>query len=195
MELPLAKVPVQVGPPNIVRHRFYSSDESRLFQTGVGVLTVNHVKYRGFGQFLIDCERLLSAANAIELWGRVSRLGLHYINKAPLSNAKPLSDIISAKVELPHLLEPKVQGSSFTWLTNWGDAGSLQITVAWPTVETPPSLVLDLEAFKDSPVSVTQRDIVEWLNTVHENLYRAFESCLVPSYFDSLKGDENAATA
>jgi len=195
-ELPLAKVPIQIGPPHVARHRFTSSDADRLFQTGVGVLTVNHVKYRGFRLFLEDCQKVLTAASTIGLAGRITRMGLRYINKAPLRNGTPWNQIISARVELPSFLEPKVQGRSLTWLTNWGASGSLQVMIAWPTIEEkPPSLVLDLDAFKEPESQVTQSDVVPWLNTVHENLYNTFVSCLTPSYFDSLKGEKNAASA
>jgi uncharacterized protein (TIGR04255 family) len=195
-ELPLAKVPVQVGPPHIVRHRFYSHDESRLFQTGVGVLTVNHLRYKGFRQFLSDCESVLAAANSIRLWERVIRTGLHYINKAPLNQSKAWNQIVSPKVELPNLLESKVQGRSLTWLTGWGEEGSLQVTIGWPTVgEAAPALILDLEAFRDSQAAVAQTEIIEWLNNVHENLYQTFKACLTPSYFDALKGESNVASA
>ena len=187
IELPAAQMPIGLGPEKFVRHRFLSEDEDRMFQVGVGVFSVNHVHYAGFEKFVNDCQAVLSAAKDVGLLNKIERLGLRYINMAELNH--PWFEIITIKVDAPDTVQSEARAQEHKWFTQFTDRGILSTTIAWPIEGIGfPALVIDLDYFLaiDKPLSIDQ--ILEWLDTAHENIYTVFESSLTPQYFSELRG-------
>lgn len=196
VELPLAKLPVDFGPEHVVRHRFLSQDGSRMFQVGVGVLSINHVGYSTYSAFSEDCRRVLSAAVDVGTVGPLQRIALQYINTARLD--REWNNVITLRVQAPEVLEASAVARLHRWLSVFDEVGILSTTVAWPTTregqpesEQEPDITLDFDHYNEQPGDFSVDDMLIWLHKAHRNIYTAFKSSLVPEYFRELEGGSN----
>jgi uncharacterized protein (TIGR04255 family) len=74
-------LPEFVPISGIVRHRFSGQDQSKLFQIGSDVISVNYLQYTNFSDFIDDIKEILSSAQTHG--AKISyayRIGLRYIN-------------------------------------------------------------------------------------------------------------------
>lgn len=186
VELPLAKIPAEFGLDEVVRHRFLSDDESRMFQVGTGVLSINHIAYRGFQRFSADCEQVLKVAiEEIKLIAEIKRIGLRYINKAPLDRA--WQEMIQLRITAPDIVESSAQVRLHRWLTGFPDIGVLSTTIAWPVKEQDSAvIVIDFDHYTEPASVLTVNQIMTWVDSAHENIYQVFKASLMPVYFSQL---------
>ncbi len=194
-ELPLAQLPIDGLPDHLVRHRFLTEDDSRMFQVGVGVLSINHVKYTGFTDFVQDCKDVLSAAETMGLFSQVDRIGLRYINTSVLD--RPWNEIIQIKVNVPSTIESNLQGQQFRWFTKFPKLGLLSTTVAWPVessqvisnakLHQQQTLLIDFDLFNEPQEKLSYDSLMDWLYRSHDVIYEVFKSSLKAKYFKYLK--------
>lgn len=180
-ELPLAQMPVDIGPPHIVRHQFLSTNGERLFQIGKDVLSINHVAYVDYDTFSRDCDRVLSVAIEIGLLDTVDRLGLRYINKAPLDRA--WDEMVSFRLCAPGVIEKTAKRYQCRWISMFEGIGELATNASWPVDEPEggPVLVLDFDHYVEKPT--VPENVHNWRHKAHENIYEAFCASLQPDYF------------
>lgn len=191
-QLPAAQIPLEIDAP-IPRHRFKSKDASRMVQVGVGLVSLNHTGYAGYETFRGEAERLLRAADRLQLLRDVKRLGLRYINRAPLD--RPTEEIVTYSIDAPPLIDDTVEARRMTLLGRVQNVGVLQTSVAWPVSDTSQSkdaqerwLVLDFDCYADRKGSIRIADAMTWLDKGHEHVYQAFRASLQPQFLSSLEG-------
>ena len=191
-ELPAAQIALDVAPAPFARHRFRTSDGTRMVQLGQGMVSVNHTGYVGYDTFRQDIDPLLAACGKLSLLTALERLGLRYINRAPLD--QPWSEIVTYQVTAPAAVESRDSARRFTWRTGLDELGALQTTVAWPVPiqDHPPALVLDFDASVQLKAARVET-ILEWIDEAHNTIYEAFKSSLQPDYFKKLGGRTHAA--
>ena len=100
---------------------FLNEDESRMFQLGVGVLSINHVAYDGFEDFLQDCRDVLEIALNANFIPNVSRIGLRFINKAPLD--RKWDEITQISINAPDIIKSNLQGQHLRAITSFKKLG------------------------------------------------------------------------
>lgn len=189
VELPAAQLPIGIMPDTFVRHRFQSEDEGRMYQIGVGVLSVNHIRYEGFDKFVADCRAVLEVVEQAGMITKIERLALRYINTAQLD--RPWSEMIQIRVDAPEVILKDVRAQEFKWFTRFTDTGVLSTTIAWPIEGGgSPSLVIDLDHFYEVTNPMTIEQVLKWVHAAHENVYAVFQSSLTSQFFNELRGDE-----
>ena len=188
-DLPAAQAPLDPNLNQVIRNRFLADDSSRMCQIGVGVITVNHTIYRGFTSFIEDCKIALDAATHIGLISRVDRLGLRYINMAPLD--RQWHNIIDFKVRAPDVISSSVIAQEHKWVTQFPGTGLLSTTIAWPTTmgdTNKTAIALDLDHFWEAARVLSVDEVLKWVRSAHENIYQVFKSSLQMPYFSELDG-------
>ncbi len=186
VELPGALLPQEIGTEYLVRHRFLTESENRMFQIGVGILSINHTGYAGFSEFISDCQLVVKVAKSIGLLSRVDRMGLRYINKGLLD--RPLEQIIQLKVTAPTIIENSAKAHLCQWIGEFSGVGMLSSTIAWPVIEEDIfSFVLDFDHFYEPKASLKPSQLIDWLHKAHENIYQVFKSSLCEDYFAYLR--------
>ncbi|NJL38904.1 MAG: TIGR04255 family protein [Leptolyngbyaceae cyanobacterium RM2_2_4] len=174
--LPADELPPSIVVSGAVRHRFTTEDKSLLFQTGQDVISVNAISYSGFTTFANDIEDILRSAQNYADVGRVSRLGLRYINRfekveSPfqiLNIVPPFSDFDLSKTE-------KIQANYIKQELN---KLFLSKNVDFPVADS--NLIFDLDAFQQDfdldslPWDI--KTIVDWADKTHDIVWENFES-------------------
>ncbi len=181
-------IPIQLPPipgmPPIVRHRFSRDQNTRMYQVGPGVLSINHTDYSTFEFFLEDIRRVISALLKLGHAGGVTRLGLRYINRMPLD--RPVVDIVVAKFELPAILQDHAQGWTAVAELAFGD-DTMNVACATVNADGREMLQLDTDLFRDAiPDALGFDAIIEWIERAHERVYQVFVAMLQPHYFEEI---------
>lgn len=82
--LPANEIPLALGVPSVIRHRFSTSSGDLLFQLGPDILTINSLSYVDFDNYLKDVTSVLNevikAGPEFNL-SEATRIGLRYINR------------------------------------------------------------------------------------------------------------------
>jgi uncharacterized protein (TIGR04255 family) len=176
--LPADELPSSFVVSGAVRHRFTTEDKSLLFQTGQDVISINAIFYSGFTTFVSDIEDILTSAQKYADIGRLSRLGLRYINRFEkvenpfqvLNLTSPFSDFDlskTAKIQINYIKQE---------LNNL----FLSKNVEFPVADS--NLIFDLDAFQQDfelnsfPWDI--KTIVAWADRTHDIVWENFESLI-----------------
>lgn len=191
-ELAAAQVPIELDVAPLPRHRFRSADGHRMVQTGIGLVSINCTQYTGYESFRADVERVLEAALQLRLLTEIRRLGLRYINRAPLD--RPWTDILTYTIKAPPIVEEPATARRFAWRTELEGKGVLQTVIAWPLADNVkgPAVVLDFDCFAEDGQVNSRNGILQWIDESHERIYNAFRDSLTDDYFKSLGKVANA---
>lgn len=189
VELPISQIPQEIVPEHVVRHRFLNDSASRMFQVGIGVISVNHVAYQDFEDFLQDCKDVIEIAFREDLISKVSRIGLRYINQAPLDRS--WNEIIQIDVNMPEIIQSNLQGQNLRLITGIAELGELATTITWPTFDESKSklLTIDLDISNEPQNEMNPDDILDWVVSAHDIIYDVFRNSLQSEYFNYLQGD------
>jgi uncharacterized protein (TIGR04255 family) len=187
-ELPAAQIPLGMAPA-MARHRLKATGGGRLIQVGDGLLSANHTTYVSYDDFRSDIERMLNAAFDLDLVGALTRLGLRYINRAPLDRS--WHEMITYVVEAPERIESSARGRRFQWRSLVSDdIGTLQTVIAWPVQEkgsTAAAMVLDFDCFLEGNFKRSTDQILAWTDGAHDHIYKVFRDSLSEPYLSSLE--------
>lgn len=176
--LPADELPPSILVSGAVRHRFTTDNKKLLFQTGQDVLSVNAISYSGFAVFASDIEDVLKSAATYADIGRVTRLGLRYINrfekvKDPrqvLNITSPFSDFDLAKTA-------RIQAN---YIKREDRSLFLSKTIDFPVADS--NLIFDLDAYQQDfdldslPWNI--ENIVIWADRTHDIVWENFESLI-----------------
>jgi uncharacterized protein (TIGR04255 family) len=185
-ELETANLPLDIPFPALVRHRFRSGDGSKLFQTGHGVVSVNHVVYSQYNDLRGDVARVIEAVIKLGLVKEVRRVGLRYINQMTLD--REWSSITTLTDHIPEAVGSKVRNRRFHYSLEY-QPDRMHMALANMTGDGEEKLQVDLDFFReemDLPQMET-RAILQWLDIAHERVYEAFTSLLTEEYFKEIK--------
>jgi uncharacterized protein (TIGR04255 family) len=180
------------------RMQFLREDEKAFIQIGVNLLAVNHLKpYPSWEEFLPLIKEGFQAYSEIAKPKNIQRIGLRYINHI---------DIHEGKIDLKDYFgfRPEMDNEIFQnfGLFNIGvhipykqEKEFLKIELASKISKNPDVLefVLDLNYFliKTENVILEADNVFEWLNTAHDQIEKAFESCITQklrAIFEEVKG-------
>lgn len=185
-ELQAAGLPPDIPFPAIVRHRFKSMDGSKLFQTGHGVLSVNHVAYSQYGAFRDDVQRVIEAVKSLEAVKEVRRLGLRYINQMVLD--REWSTITTLTDRVPEGVSSKIHSRRFQYGLDF-EPDRMNLGLGSVDKNGESRLQLDLDFFREGealPVLEPQV-VLEWLDMAHEHIYEVFSSSLTQEYMKEIR--------
>jgi uncharacterized protein (TIGR04255 family) len=185
-ELPTASLPLDIPFPALVRHRFKSGDGGKLFQTGHGVLSVNHVAYSQYDDLRGDVGRVIEAVIKLGLAKEVRRLGLRYINRMTLDRA--WSSITTLTDHVPAAVGSKIRARLFHYTLEY-QPDRMNMVLANVPGDGDEKLQVDLDFFReevDLPQMETQA-ILQWLDIAHERVYEAFTSLLTEEYLREIR--------
>jgi uncharacterized protein (TIGR04255 family) len=184
-ELGAASLPLDVPMPGLVRHRFKSADGTKLYQTGNGVLSVNHTAYGGYDDLRRDVELVLDAVVALDAVGQVERLGVRYINRMLLDRA--WNEVTTATYGLPAFMSARVEGRQLHYTLKY-DKDTMDLALGDVSVEATQMLQLDLDYHRENANQTPERDaIMMWLDAAHDSVYQAFTGLLTEAYFAEIK--------
>lgn len=185
-ELPGATLPPDVPIPTLVRHRFRAKDGGKLFQTGHGVLSVNHIAYADYQDFHNDIRRVIATLIKLRLANEIRRLGLRYINQIGLDRA--WSSITTLGERFPETLSPKIRDRRLHYSLDY-EPDRMNLAIGNVTSNGSEKLQLDLDFFREGshlpPLEV--QDILQWVDVAHEYIYAVFTSLLTKEYFEEIR--------
>jgi uncharacterized protein (TIGR04255 family) len=188
IELDAAHLPSNLPEPfpPVVRHRFRSGDGSRMFQTGIGLASVNHTAYTRFAGLRADVEKVLDSLIDLGGLNSLSRLGLRYINR--IDAGRPWPEITSALYSLPGAIEDRLKQRRLLFNLEFGD-DRMNVVLADNVVDGSPKLDIDLDFHRPNARSLVPSvlAILSWLDTAHEEVYQAFMSLLAETYLDEIR--------
>jgi uncharacterized protein (TIGR04255 family) len=185
VQLDAANLPLDLPmAPAIVRHRFVADEPSRMYQTGQDVVSVNHTSYTTYDDFRADTERVVSALLLLEEVLSIKRLGLRYINRAPLN--RPYDEILAIRYEIPPPLAGRIakQVAQFEFTF---DEDRLRLVIADVQVDDEKLIQFDLDFMRESPFEPIAGDaVLGWLDTAHEHVYDAFTTVMTRDYLEEI---------
>jgi uncharacterized protein (TIGR04255 family) len=173
--LPADELPPSITVSGAVRHRFTTEDKGLLFQTGQDVISVNAISYSGFAIFSNDIEDILKSAQNYADIGRVSRLGLRYINRfEKVENPFQILNIKSPFLDFDLSKTAKIQANYIKQEIN---NLFLSKNIDFPVADS--NLIFDLDAFQqDFDLDSLPWDIkaiVDWADKTHDIVWENFE--------------------
>lgn len=183
-DLDAANFPLGIETPGpLVRHRFLSHDEKRLFQVGNGIVTANSVGYDTYAVFRSQASLVLG--KAIELFGDPTRVVLRYINKIPTSGM-PINKVLLVGLNAPSESKWIRQQASCAWSID--RVGEFQMTWANPVDGRDDLLLFDLQITSE-PIrrGAVLDEVLVWLDSAHAEVEDAFLGNLDPVFLESLK--------
>lgn len=172
-KLPTADLPDSIYVEGIVKHRFFTEDRDKLFQTGPDVISVNYTKYLGFESFVYHVKKILESS---EKFGvdikKPIRLGLRYINR--FKEINDITQVLNFKRPFENIDFTQktllVQGR----IINQEIDEFLSTTIFQFPIDTA-DLILDLEAFSESPKQDESLDyLVKWIEVAHDIVWENF---------------------
>jgi uncharacterized protein (TIGR04255 family) len=174
--LPADELPSSIIVSGAVRHRFTTEDKSLLFQTGQDVISVNAISYSGFAAFAHDIEDILKSAQNYADIGRVSRLGLRYVNR--FEKVKDPFQVLNIKPPFLDFDLSKTAKIQTNYIKQEDDYLFLSKNIDFPVADS--SLIFDLDAFQQAfdPDSLPWdiKTIVDWADKTHDIVWDNFES-------------------
>lgn len=173
--------------PKILRHRFSRQDKTSLFQIGSGILSINCLSYDNFSSFLSSIKKVLSILIKLENEVVVQRLGLRYLNR--IKQEGEFSDILSLNVIMPDNIENKLEAIGLKMIINQNSFGKMQLRIANPIKDGQAlsEIAIDLDLFIKMNKTLSEKEIVSWVDSAHDRIYKLFVSCFKAEYFKSLK--------
>jgi uncharacterized protein (TIGR04255 family) len=173
--LPGDELPPSIMVSGAVRHRFTTDDKGLLFQTGQDVISINAISYSGFSTFSNDIEDILKSAQNYADIGRVSRLGLRYINRfEKVEDPFQILNIQSPFLDFDLSKTAKIQANYIKQEVN---NLFLSKNVDFPVVDS--NLIFDLDAFQqDFDLDSLPWDIkaiIDWADKTHDIVWENFE--------------------
>jgi len=174
--LPADELPPSIMVSGAVRHRFTTEDKGLLFQTGQDVISVNAISYSGFATFSNAIEDILESAQNYADIGRVSRLGLRYINRfEKVEDPFQILNIKSSFLDFDLGKTAKIQTN---YIKQENNNLFLSKNVDFPVADS--NLIFDLDAFQQDfdPDSLPWdiKSIVDWADKTHDIVWENFES-------------------
>jgi len=175
-KLQTADIPEIVGLTGLVKHRFISSDKSLLFQTGIDVLSVNSIAYRGFADFLANIGKILTATEKFTSLSTLTRLGLRYINR--LSNVDYPPSVLNIKLPFQNTDISKTQLLQIREVSKLDDEGTLlSVNVQFPV--DPKDLILDMDiSLNPSDKLWDIQMILDWTDKAHDAIWDNFQDLI-----------------
>jgi uncharacterized protein (TIGR04255 family) len=174
--LPADELPSSILVSGAVRHRFTTDDKGLLFQTGQDVISINAIAYSGFAAFADDIKGILESAQNYADIGRITRLGLRYINRfEKVEDPRQILNITSPFSDFDLTKTAKIQ---INYIKREENSLFLSKDINFPVADS--SLIFDLDAFQqdfdpdDFPWSINS--IVDWADETHNAVWKNFES-------------------
>lgn len=179
--LPADELPPSIMVSGAVRHRFTTEDKGLLFQTGQDVISINAISYSGFATFSNAIEDILESAQNYADIGRVSRLGLRYINRfEKVADPFQVLNIKSPFLDFDLKKTAKIQAN---YIRQESDNLLVSKNIDFPVADS--NLIFDLDAFQQDfnldslPWDI--RTIVDWADKTHDVVWENFESLVSES--------------
>ncbi len=185
-ELQTASLPLDVPLPVLVRHRFRSQDGTKLFQTGQGVLSVNHVAYTHYDDLRADTERVIAALIRLQVASGIHRLGLRYINQVALD--RDWSSITTLTDSVPETITKKIRDRRFHYGLDY-TPDRMNLAVGNLTSNGQEKLQLDIDFFRENEQlpPLNADSVLGWLDKAHEHVYEVFTSLLTEEYLGEIR--------
>lgn len=179
------------------RMQFLREDEKAFIQIGVNLLAVNHLKpYPSWEGFLPLIKEGFQAYCEIAKPKNIQHIGLRYINHIAIPEEKiDLKDYFGFRPELDNeMFQNFGLFNMCVHIPYKQEQEFLKIEMASKIAPRVDMLefVLDLNYFliKTEHVTLETEQVFEWLNTAHNQIEKAFESCITQKsrdIFDEVK--------
>ncbi len=177
-DLNVPPIPKEVPEASgIVRYRYRSSDRSRLYQVGTGVLSVNILKYSDFSDFRKTIKEVLDQHQKIVPAQYIKRLGLRYINKIQLREKSP-NDVLNLGCSVPEGFPDSLGWNSQFIFLSEGKQLKVQTAYSKDTQE----VLLDLDCFSGGLFAYNKDQLMGWTDSAHQQVEGLFIKSLAPSY-------------
>jgi uncharacterized protein (TIGR04255 family) len=183
-------LPEFVPISGVVRHRFSGQDQSKLFQIGSDVISVNYLQYTNFSDFIDDIKEILSSAQTHG--AKISyayRIGLRYINSFnkiadPFEFLNLSSPFTNKSFDITEFIQVRKVDKVETGLF-------LDINVQFNSNDH--GLILDLNSFYQNDKNIEQPEeqwsiekLIDWISKAHELIKENFKT-LVPQLEEGVK--------
>lgn len=165
---------VQIG--GIPLHRFINSDKNFLFQTGIDLISVNVLAYKGFAAFLEQIKEVLVSVQAFVEFGKLSRVGLRYINRFEVVEDNALSSL-NVNIPFNDMNVGTTKEFSLSYVRVLPNELFLNIRVYNALVSK--ATILDIDVSKEALESTWELDnVLDWVNTSHEIVWDSFSGLI-----------------
>jgi uncharacterized protein (TIGR04255 family) len=173
-------LPEFVSIAGLVRHRFSGQDQSKLFQIGSDVISVNYLQYTNFDTFIQVIKEILSSAqnNGAKI-SYASKIGLRYINRFdniadPFEFLNLSSPFTNNNFDITKLIQVRKVDQVETGLF-------LDINVQFNSNDNDKDLILDLNSFyqiEGNPEEPDQQwsieKLIDWISKAHDLIKENF---------------------
>jgi uncharacterized protein (TIGR04255 family) len=174
-KLQTVEIPEVIEISGLVKHRFISIDGGLLFQTGVDVLSVNSITYKGFADFLKNINKILNATERFVNLSTLTRLDLRYINKFNNVDRPPSVLNINLPFKTTNVTETKFL--KLQEVTIIEDDNLIGINVEFPINLN--DLILDIDiSLNSSQENWDIAMISAWTEKAHDLIWDKFQSLI-----------------
>ncbi|GAN32581.1 MAG: TIGR04255 family protein [Candidatus Brocadia sp. AMX2] len=179
---------IESGPERIQLKR---SDSSAMVQVGPRQLIINHLRpYKNWDTFCELILRIYSTYLSVIQSGRISRLGLRYVNQIELTEfSSDWKNIISIWPSFPNKLKRDVATFFQRYeLKHNKPEGVLIHQTGLIQSDDKSMVVLDLDFISTAVSELVEKDqVAEWLNQAHDRIEESFIDSLTPDAYTWLK--------
>ncbi|WP_161636035.1 TIGR04255 family protein [Deinococcus phoenicis] len=178
--------------PHFPKVRLKNS-EGMVVQLGEGIVTINCTAYQGFSLFFSEAMRILGVHGELARPEGYLRIGLRYINLAPLGDPRQMFTwaLPAPTIEVPGLMLG-IRESFQQLLVRFGDLGFQRIVVGAPQlVGDRQGIVLDIDHFTDlgELASPDVAALEKWVGQAHSCIWATFVGALNPDFYEELRHD------
>lgn len=173
-KLDFADVPVFIQLEGAVKHRFFNTEKTILFQTGVDVISINVISYSGFDSFQKIIRDVLEHAIKFVSFKKLTRLGVRYINE--FDGSRNPFELLNLKPPLPDFEIDKTDEFFLRYVKKEQAGITVNTTVNFSQSEEK-ALFLDIDAFFTPSDDKWDIDtILEWISKAHDSVYEKFDN-------------------
>lgn len=167
----------------VARMQFLREDERALIQVGPDLLTINHLKpypnwetFKGMIAHALDIYRQVAVPKGIR------RIGLRYINKIEILEPRvKIEDYLLAVPKVPETV-PQIFSTFVQRVEIPFEQANSVLVLQSGTIRDEQwegtAFMLDLDFFTLRVNKLTLDSVMEWVERAHNEVERAFESCI-----------------
>jgi len=168
-------MPPGVQIAGIPLHRFINRDKNFLFQTGVDLISVNVLDYKGFAAFLEQIKEVLVSVQEFVEFGKLSRVGLRYINRFEVED-NVLSSL-NVNVPFNDMNMETTKEFNLSYLKALPHELFLHTRI-YNAVDSK-ATILDIDVFKEVVQSSWGVDnVLAWIDISHEIVWESFSGLI-----------------
>jgi len=177
--------------PALIPYHFVSEDESSSILLAINKLAVSLKRYRGFGLFEKEIEKVISVFQECYSIKKINRTGLRYINIISFTRENglvPIEQFLNINLTLPEALPKKYQNINVMF-SSVLDEGTIttKIECLKSTENDQEALLLDFDFAKQGDLRLS--NLSSYINESHKKTKQFFEDLITEEYRQYLRGE------